>query len=79
MLSDKKEMTNMQNTLGSILCQARDLIIAMPLWTMALVTFLMRLFIPHHIGALFALIVGTVWCLGNVGRIRDFARKVVGR
>ena len=62
----------MQNTLRTV----RNLIIFMPFWTMAFVTFLMRLFVAQPIGALLALTVGTVWCFGNAGRIREFAQSV---
>jgi hypothetical protein len=50
-----------------------------PFWTMAFIAFLLRLFVVPPIGALLALIMGTVWCCGNAGRIRERVRNVLSR
>jgi hypothetical protein len=46
---------------------------------MAFVAFLLRVFVAQPIGALLALIIGTVWCLGNAERIQGIVRRIVGR
>lgn len=65
--------------LFSMLKSARDLTVAAPFWLMAFVAFLLRIFVVQPLGAVLALVIGTVWCWGNLAGIHKFARKVVGR
>jgi hypothetical protein len=64
------------NTMKNVLCTLRDLTISASFWKMAFVAFLLRLFVAQPFGALLALIMGTVWCIGNWGGIQNFARSV---
>ena len=61
-------MSIIKDTLFPTLRSIHHLITAMSFWGMAFVAFLMRLFVTPPLGALLALTIGTVWCLGRVLR-----------
>ena len=56
--------------------QARIMTVAAPFWGMAFAAFLMRLLILPPIGALLALMVGIIWCWGNMPLIQNFLKKI---
>jgi len=72
-------MQNVKNSLLSIFRHIRDLTITATFWQMAFAAFLLRLFVARPLSALLALTIGVIWCLGNMPRIREFARAVTIR
>jgi hypothetical protein len=72
-------MKKLIDILVSVLLHACKFTVAMSFWRMAFVAFLLRVFVRFPIGPLLALLMGLVWCVGNVDRIVGFARSVRSR
>ncbi len=64
--------------ISGLLCACGE-VIAMSFWRMAFIAFLLRLFVVSPLGPLLALLMGNVWCVGNIGRILDFLRSAHSR
>jgi len=56
-------------TLFSIMRWLYNWTVGMSFWRMAFIAFLLRMFAVFPIGPLLALVMGTIWCIGNAGRI----------
>ena len=72
-------MKTVTDTLLSAIRQVHIMIVAAPFWLMAFVALLMRLFMIPPVGALLALTMGVIWCLGNMPRVDEFCRNIRNR
>ena len=63
----------------SVLLHACKTIVMLSFWRMAFIAFLLRIFVVYPIGPLLALLMGVVWCIGNVDRIVSFTRTARDR
>ncbi len=63
----------------SVLLHVCKTIVILSFWRMAFIAFLLRIFVVYPIGPLLALLMGVVWCIGNVDRIVNFTRTARDR
>ena len=63
----------------SVFLHACKTIVILSFWRMAFIAFLLRILVVYPIGPLLALLMGVVWCIGNVDRIVNFTRTARDR
>jgi hypothetical protein len=69
-------MKNAKNALVSLFCRTCALIASSSFWIMAFIAYLLRIFVVPPFGALLAITVSIIWCIGNVENIRAFIGSV---
>ena len=72
--SAAKLLSSIKTTALGLFSKLRKFLQGMGFWKMALLCFLFRCFMLRPLGAVLALVVGTLWCIENMDTVRRFFR-----